>query len=279
MTTRPSTWVRIWLALAWIAALLTTIFALHTLGHGALATPPTRSLTQFHAWLEKQDTPTAAFALLRVGALAVAWYLLAVTTLGLVARVVHLPGLLSLTDAITLPSVRKLVATIAGLGLSASTSSLVAMPLLAPLDAPPAVSASTTSAARSDSRDAPSAGEEKAIRPAAGDHTAIMKRIGRPHDDGTATMRVIKGPPKPPATRPATAPAVTPWTVEPGESFWSVGERVLTESWHRPPTDAELVPYWQALIAHNRSRLVDAANADLIYAGQVFELPTAPPRP
>jgi len=279
MTTRRSRWVGSGLALAWIAALLTTVFALHTLGHGALATPPVRSLAQFRAWLEKRDTATAAFAMLRVGALAVACYLLAVTVLGFAARVVQNPGLLSLTDAITLPSLRKLIATIAGLSLSASTASLVAMPLLPYLDAQPAVSAPTTSDVHKDSRDAPSAGEQNATRPAAEDHTGIMKRIGRPHDDGTATMRVIKAPPEPPAARPATTRAVTTWSVKPGESFWSVGERVITESWHRPPTDAELVPYWQALIAHNRSRLVDAANADLIYAGQVFELPTPPRRP
>jgi hypothetical protein len=59
--------------------------------------------------------------------------------------------------------------------------------------------------------------------------------------------------------------------------MWGKAAAVLTDAWRRPPTDAEVVPYWQALIEANRARLADPANPDLIFAGQSFELPPPPP--
>jgi hypothetical protein len=61
-----------------------------------------------------------------------------------------------------------------------------------------------------------------------------------------------------------------------GEHFWSIAEQVLTASWRRPPTDTEVARYWAALVAHNRDRLADRDNPDLIYAGQLLELVPVP---
>ena len=47
----------------------------------------------------------------------------------------------------------------------------------------------------------------------------------------------------------------------------------------RLATDAEIRPYWLALIERNRSSLVDPANPDLIFPGQVFQLPRLPDPP
>ena len=91
-----------------------------------------------------------------------------------------------------------------------------------------------------------------------------------------------------PASRAATpaapaAPAApaerTPakWTVEPGDCFWTIAEEVLEQAWGRAPTDAEIVPYWRALIEANRQALADKGNADLIFPGQVFDVPAPPP--
>ncbi|MDQ3979133.1 MAG: LysM peptidoglycan-binding domain-containing protein, partial [Actinomycetota bacterium] len=66
------------------------------------------------------------------------------------------------------------------------------------------------------------------------------------------------------------------WRVRPGESFWSIAEDVLGDAWGRPATDAEIVPYWQVLIETNRAVLVDEANPDLIFPGQVFTVPAVP---
>jgi nucleoid-associated protein YgaU len=61
--------------------------------------------------------------------------------------------------------------------------------------------------------------------------------------------------------------------VRPGECFWSIAERVLTDNWGRAPTDAEIVPYWRRLIDANRLELVQPDNPDLILPGQVFAVP------
>jgi nucleoid-associated protein YgaU len=102
-----------------------------------------------------------------------------------------------------------------------------------------------------------------------------------------------------PATGPASAPvsspaapavaarpdpsvpvgAVTTWTVRPGECFWSIADDVLTAAWGRPPTDAEIVPYWHTLIDANRAVLADRSNPDLIFPGQVFTVPAVPAVP
>ncbi len=95
-------------------------------------------------------------------------------------------------------------------------------------------------------------------------------------------MRVIEerhSPPPATPNAPNTGSPLNTWTVHPGDSFWAVAHSVLTEAWRRPPTDAELMPYWRVLIAHNTTRLVDAGNADLVYPGQIFEVPTPPPPP
>ncbi|HKY14892.1 MAG TPA: phosphotransferase [Microthrixaceae bacterium] len=83
-----------------------------------------------------------------------------------------------------------------------------------------------------------------------------------------------------PTTVPvATTPTsrVSTWTVSPGDHFWGIAERTLTEAWGRVPSDRETTRYWRALIAENRSRLADRHNPDLVYIGQVFELPPTPP--
>jgi hypothetical protein len=73
--------------------------------------------------------------------------------------------------------------------------------------------------------------------------------------------------------------AVTTWRIAPGDHLWHVAAATLARAWGRPPTDDEIVPYWRALIDANASRLAVPGNADLVYPGQVFTLPTVPPVP
>ncbi len=63
------------------------------------------------------------------------------------------------------------------------------------------------------------------------------------------------------------------WTVAPGDCFWTIAEEALARTWGRPPTDAEIVPYWQVVIEGNRSVLVDRDDPDLIYPAQDFKVP------
>ena len=60
--------------------------------------------------------------------------------------------------------------------------------------------------------------------------------------------------------------------VAPGEHLWAIAEARLTSA-GQSPSAAEIVPYWQDLIALNRSALPDAANPDLLLPGIELQLP------
>lgn len=91
-----------------------------------------------------------------------------------------------------------------------------------------------------------------------------------PAEDGTARMTVLDDEAPTPAS--AAPPAAETWVVQPGDSFWSIAEEVVADALGRPATDAEVVPYWRALIDANRDRLV-TPNPDVVRPGQSFVLP------
>jgi nucleoid-associated protein YgaU len=80
-----------------------------------------------------------------------------------------------------------------------------------------------------------------------------------------------------PADADRTGQAAT-WTVEPGDSLWRIAEQTLARTWRRAPHDTEIDPYWRRVVEMNRHRLSDPSNPDLIFPGQVFDVP-APPAP
>jgi nucleoid-associated protein YgaU/DNA-binding SARP family transcriptional activator len=88
-----------------------------------------------------------------------------------------------------------------------------------------------------------------------------------------------------PAPHPgATDVAVGEVTVTPGDDFWKIAERTLTDRWGRPPSNHEIAPYWRQLVEINRPRLAPPGDPDLIYPGQRFLTPpiadpTAPAAP
>lgn len=67
------------------------------------------------------------------------------------------------------------------------------------------------------------------------------------------------------------------WTVAPGEHLWGIAHHTLATAWARPPTDEETATYLDVLIATNEERLPVPGNPDLIFPGQVFELPPVGP--
>ena len=95
---------------------------------------------------------------------------------------------------------------------------------------------------------------------------AVMRRLD--------TAPSASAPPAP-SPEPVPAAAVREWTVRPGDHFWRIAEDVLTTALHRAPADHETDPYWQRLVDANRDRLVDRANPDLLFPGQVLVLPAA----
>jgi nucleoid-associated protein YgaU len=91
-------------------------------------------------------------------------------------------------------------------------------------------------------------------------------------------MRVLQDPTQPQGV-PTAAPPPATWTIAPGDHLWKVAAETLAHAWSRPPTDAEVLPYWVAVIARNRHALADPTNPDLVFPGQVIELPNPPGRP
>ena len=84
-----------------------------------------------------------------------------------------------------------------------------------------------------------------------------------------ATAAQVPDPPPPPPPTSASSEV----TVQRGDSFWTIAEAELASRSASTPTDAEVAPYWRAVIELNEHLLVEPGNPDLIYPGQVFQLP------
>lgn len=251
-------WRRLLVGATWIVALVATILVLDRLGSGQLSTPPLLDRSELQLWLDDRDAVVAAFAVVRLIGLALAWYLLVVTVLGLAARLSHIPALVRLADLATLPAVRKVLGAVAGVGITASAASLMAANLFP--DQP----------ARGPGTGALADTQVVLERLPEGDDV-ILRRLPDT-EDGTSTLDVEE--------IPAQAPEQpTTWTSQPGDHLWHIAEATLAESWGRAPTDGEVAPYWTGLIEANRDVLVDPANPDLIHPGQTFRLPAPPPAP
>ena len=63
------------------------------------------------------------------------------------------------------------------------------------------------------------------------------------------------------------------WVVEPGDHLWSIAESVMHERATDTVDERLIAGYWNRLVQHNRDRLPDPANDDLLFPGQVIELP------
>jgi nucleoid-associated protein YgaU len=229
---------------ALVAFSLSVIGLLRLLGHGSLSTPP----LDYHAalqWARERDAATIVIALIRISGLTIAWYVVGVVIAGGAAHATHAHVLTRLTDSVTHPLIRHALSGILAASMGASIGATAAAPSPPPLMtviAKPVL-------------EAPLVGTQ-ATRP-----------------EGTkpdATQPLVT---QPVAVPSAETPASETWTVQSGDNFWAIAERVLAGAWHRQPSAAEIDPYWHTLIDANRSRLADPANPDLVFAGQVFTLP------
>lgn len=66
--------------------------------------------------------------------------------------------------------------------------------------------------------------------------------------------------------------------VEPGDHFWALAERQLTEAWGRAVSAEEVAPYWRNLVDANQAR-IRSGDPDLIFPGEQLSAPPAPQRP
>jgi hypothetical protein len=286
-------------AATWLAMLVAVIGGLHVAGAGALSTPAMTSGDGWATWLARTDPVVSAFAMIRLAALAGAWYVLVVTVLTGLARAVGSGALVAVADWITLPVLRRVLAVTLSAGMA--TGSLGALATAG--GAVAAIDTSTT-VSGPDPGSAP-----VSVAGINGDQgrpptTMVMHRLPesgglndplRPGAPATSAGSPSTPPPgpsistAPPTTPPPTTatfpavggvgqrtsglPAPGEWRVAPGQCFWSIADDVLTSARGRAPSDAEIVPYWRRLIEANRAALVDPDNPDLIFPGQVFTIP------
>lgn len=213
-------------------------------GSGTLVLPRLSEPSSWRGWVESSDPVVAALAILRLGGLLAAAYLAAVTSVGLVLRTLGAVRLVAAVDQLTVPGVRRILA--AGL---ASTLTF-AGPAGATQARTP--TATTTTTTPTDSR------SEAGV--------TMHRLVGSTDPEARPTMHSL-------SPTESSAAADEDWTVEPGQSFWSIAEDVLARTSSQPPPESVVAPYWLRLIETNRSRLADPANPDLVFPGQVFVLP------
>ena len=254
---------------------LAVAVALWLLGRGALSTPPVDSWTQFQRWLGERSTAEAAIAALRATAMVAACYLGAVTALSIAANAASFDDLDRVARALVPRSVRPLIGLAVGAGVATAAVSVTV-----PRDTAPTRIATVTLESPTDAT-ATMYFVTEPVPP-----TSIADTLA-PSTSPPTTLTPL--PVVTPATIPAAAASRVPhprtdgcsatWTIAPGEHLWAVASETLADSWHRAPTDAEVVPYWRQVIETNRSRLIDAGNPDYVLAGQTFVLPDVPAVP
>jgi LysM domain len=263
-----------WRLLAWTAALALELRGLHALGAGPLGVPLS-SAGDLSAWLDRTPPEVIAVAIVRLVALAAGWYLGLCTLALTLTRPVGRSRAASAAARATPAFVRRLVVGGGGLGLAAGTlvgvlpSTMVAPAPLAPRPAAASVVGATqdpkppTATMTRGPRDIPTAVMTRL--PAEDARTAVMTRL--PAEDAP---RASRSPPAR-ATRDPTA-ASPSWTVEAGDSFWSIAAETLVEA-GEAPTDRRVIGYWRRVVEANRGRLLDPGNPDLLVPGQELVLP------
>jgi hypothetical protein len=265
-----------WRVLAWTAALTLGLRALHALGAGTLGVPLT-SADDLSAWLDRTPPEVMAVAFVRLMALAAGWYLAACTLALALTRPFGRTRVASAADRATPAIIRRLVAGGGGLGLAAG-SLVGALPStgMAPTALLPRPAAASIVSAMQD----PNPPTVTMTRGPRDTPTAVMTRL--PADDTpTAVMTRLPSTDAPPASRapparaapdPASAAAPSSWTVEAGDSFWSIAAETVAPA-REAPDDRRVIGYWRRLVEANRGRLLDPGNPDLLVPGQELVLP------
>jgi hypothetical protein len=234
------------------------------LGAGAaLPPPPLLHPAALASWAAGRDPVAVAFSVVRLLALGAVGYCLVLGAAGVVVRVVAAGRGSAGLDHLTVGPLRRLVVATAGISLSAGVltsapAGALARPAASMRDTPAPVTTSTVASGP------PPTVTMHRLTPA--DHAPPPPTTSGPTDPSATTT---------PGPSPS-APAST-WTVRPGECFWSVADGALARAWGRRPSVAEVAPYWRRLIEANRPALADPHNPDLVFAGQVFDLPEPPP--
>lgn len=296
------------------AVVLGAMVGLHALGAGILAAPPMASTQQFFDWVQATEPTTIGMVAVRLLALGVGYHLIVTTALGVIGRLLRRPGLIRLAEWSTLPPFRGTVRRIAGISLSASAALVTPLQTAGAnttspathqqiaLDIAPAAGQATanwrspttgptTATLRLvDRQNGNDPHGQATLRPVDPQPTEAIDHPGDadPADGdpdqtsgggGGDRQPASPAPQVPPSSQndmslPRPAPAPDQHGVRPGDHLWAIAEARLASNLDRAPTDAEIDPYWRAVVAANP----DLTDPDLLMPGSVINVPTPPPK-
>ena len=242
-------------AMATVAMLVVALLWLAHLGDGSLSAPPL-SAAGIASWFAQRDVATAAFALLRLLALAFGAYLLLVISLGAAARALRLARATAVIDRVTLPFARTVFGGVALLGVISAPQPLQPQAHDTMVELPSDSSSNSSQAT-----------------------LHLLPELPQPTPAPTAPMPTAPEPEPAPPSDPAPLPTVVAsdqpdtWVVEHGQSFWVIAQSHLDDVRGQHVDEREVDTYWRRLVELNRSRLFDANEPDLLFTGQLIELP------
>jgi hypothetical protein len=213
-------------------------------------------------WLGDAPPEDAVVAVVRLIGIVLAGWLLATTTLYLLARLTRLPALVQGVEWATLPGVRRMVD--AAVAASIMGGAIVgAHPAGAQVPAPPpiVVALDTTTTSTPGHLYVPVPAGDGRLATATTATTAPA-----------TTTQLLQAPPA--AAPPAEALGHT-HTVVPGDNLWTISEAELSRQTGRTPdhlAEVEVRYYWIKVLDANRSRLL-SGNPNLIYPGEQILCP------
>ncbi len=242
----------------------------HLVGGHLLSPPPPAEVA---SWFRDTEPAIVAMTLMRLAVLATCWYVVVacgcVTVAAMVGR--------------TLVLARLVPPMLLRIGVGATATGL-AMGVVAPALVPPGSGIATVAAPPSEATvtTAPTTTAQPPTDPPETPMAPTLVLIDPAPTDTTLPDPSITVAPAVSSPTPVAEPVLADapmetWTVGPGDHLWSIAEETLLDRWGRPSTDSETTTYWRRLTDHNRDRLVDPDEPDLIYAGQILELPDAGP--
>jgi hypothetical protein len=266
----------------WILLLVAALVVATAFDDPRLTTPAVTNPQLWGQWLAASDPVFVTASVVRLLLVGITWYLLGTTTILLVARLSDSLAMLRVAEALAVPVVRRVVATGLGVGLAASMVAATsgaeggAGRVRAAGGPISVVAASSDTAPPSMWRTRTSTGSVTAPtmvllaeRPG---HAASSPPVAGASEGGPA-MRMAPADQygEEEAANSSSGDDAT-WMVRSGDHLWHIAAHVVANHLGREPADREIARYWRRLVAHNRWRLPDPGNPDLVLPGFVVEL-------
>jgi nucleoid-associated protein YgaU len=195
-----------------------------------------------------------------------------ITSVAGAAHYLRIPRMSSLVDRITLPFAKGMLGSMALLGVM-SAPPVTTPPSVQPLGADTMVELPSDSTSTSTTTTGPPETDHATLH-LLPDTPAPAPSLPTPISPTTTTPAAAT----PPAPTAASVSAdADSWEIQHGESFWSIAADHLADINGRPMSEREIASYWRQLVDANRTRLANPHDADLLFTGQVIDLPAIAP--